>query len=151
MTACYPRAAAAHYDSSMLESTQTLLWRLGAILALALGLAGLALPVLPTVPFLIVAAWAGEKGWPALERWLLVHPIYGPHIRNWRERGAVPRKAKLLASVMMLTSGVGLQFTDLALWMRVTVPAVMLTVGIWLWLRPEPHTEPGTGSQNRLD
>jgi uncharacterized membrane protein YbaN (DUF454 family) len=135
----------------MLESTQTLLWRLGAILALGLGLAGLAVPVLPTVPFLIVAAWAGEKGWPALERWLLVHPIYGPHIRNWRECGAVPRKAKLLASVMMLTSGVGLQFTDLALWVRVTVPAVMLTVAIWLWLRPEPHPEPGTGSQNRLD
>jgi uncharacterized protein len=122
----------------MLQSTQNLLWRFGAIVALALGIAGLAVPVLPTVPFLIVAAWAAGKGWPALERWLLAHPRYGPHIRNWRERGAVPRKAKLLATVMMFVSGVGLQFTDMALWVRVAVPAVMLAVAIWLWMRPEP-------------
>jgi len=121
----------------MLQSTQVLLWRVGAVLALAVGIAGVVLPILPTVPFLIVAAWAAGKGWPSLERWMLNHPVYGPHIRRWRERGAVPRRAKLLASAMMLTSAIALQFTALALWLKVAAPAVMAAVAVWLWRRPE--------------
>ena len=118
-------------------TTQILLWRIGAALALIVGLVGVVLPVVPTVPFLIVAAWAGSKGWPALERWLLEHGTFGPHIRQWRERGSVPRRAKWLASLMMLASAVGIQFTSLALWLRVGVPVVMLMVAVWLWRRPE--------------
>jgi uncharacterized membrane protein YbaN (DUF454 family) len=122
----------------MILQTQILIWRLIAVVSLALGVAGLAVPVMPTVPFLLVAAWAAEKGWPALETWLLTHPLYGPHIRNWRERGAVPREAKLVASVMMLASCIGLQFTSTPQWLRIGVPAVLFTVAVWLWTRPEP-------------
>ena len=43
---------------------------------------GAVLPGLPTVPFLLVAAWAGGKGWPALEVKLLNHPRYGPTLRR---------------------------------------------------------------------
>lgn len=121
----------------MLRSTQILLWRLTALLALALGIAGLAIPVLPTVPFLIVVAWAGGKGWPALERRLLDHSTYGPPIRTWRERGAVPRKAKIAATVMMTLSAIGLQFTAVPMWLRVGTPLLMLVVALWLWRRPE--------------
>jgi uncharacterized membrane protein YbaN (DUF454 family) len=119
-------------------ATQTLLWRIGALLALIIGLVGVILPVLPTVPFLIVAAWAGSKGWPALEKWLLDHAHFGPHIRRWRERRAVPRRAKWWATLTMLASAVGIQFTSMPLWLRVGTPAVMLVVAIWLWRRPEP-------------
>lgn len=122
----------------MLHSTRILLWRFAAILALGLGTVGLAIPVVPTAPFLIVAAWAGGKGWPALERWLLSHQTYGPHIRNWRERGAVPRNAKFLATLGMLGSGVGLQFTSAAPLVKLGVPIVMLAIAVWLWMRPEP-------------
>ncbi len=121
----------------MLRHTQLLLWRLGACLALALGAVGVVVPVLPTVPFLILAAWAGSKGWPALEKWLLEHRMYGPYIRRWRERGAVPRKAKWLATVMMLASAIGLQFSSMPDWLRIGTPLVMLAVAIWLWRRPE--------------
>ncbi len=121
----------------MLQSTQVLLWRVGAVLALAVGIAGVVLPVLPTVPFLIVAAWAAGKGWPALERWMLNHAVYGPHIRRWRERGAVPRRAKVLATSMMLASAIALQLTALALWLKVGAPALMAVVAVWLWRRPE--------------
>ena len=56
---------------------------------------------LPTVPFVLLAAWAAGKGWPELEQWLLHHPRYGGSIRAWRQHGAVSRRAKWLASVMM--------------------------------------------------
>ncbi len=121
----------------MIRSMQILLWRATALLSLVLGIIGLALPILPTVPFVIFAAWTASKGWPKLERWLLSHSTYGVHIYNWREHGAVPRKAKVLATLMMLVSAVGLQFTPTPLWLRLAVPFTMLTIAIWLCLRPE--------------
>ena len=42
-------------------------WRSVAVLSVALGMIGVIIPGLPTVPFLLVAAWAGTRGWPELE------------------------------------------------------------------------------------
>lgn len=120
----------------MIRGTRILLWRILAVSALTLGILGIAVPVLPTVPFMIVAAWAGSKAWPALERRLLEHPAYSRAIRNWRERGAVPRKAKLLASLMMVASATALQFTSTPPWLQFSTPLAMLALGVWLWMRP---------------
>jgi uncharacterized protein len=114
-----------------------LLWRALAAVSVLLGLIGVFVPGLPTVPFLLVAAWAGGRGWPALETWLLNHPRYGADIRRWRERGAVPRRAKWAASAMMLASAAVIGFTPVPLWLKLTVPGVMLAVATWLWRRPE--------------
>ncbi|HQD14103.1 MAG TPA: YbaN family protein [Ottowia sp.] len=116
----------------------SLLWRGLAVLSLLLGIIGAMLPVLPTVPFLLLAAWAASKGWPALEIWLLNHRRLGPPIVQWRERGAVSRPAKWLSSVMMAGSALGMQFVpQLPLALRIGVPAMMLAVAFWLWRRPE--------------
>lgn len=121
----------------MLTSTQIFIWRLLAVVSLVLGFIGVALPIVPTVPFLILAAWAGGKGWPALEARLLAHPYCGEHIRRWRERRAIPRRAKLMATVMMLISSLGLQFTFAPQWVKVAVPVCLALVAFWLWSRPE--------------
>ena len=114
-----------------------LLWRALAGGALLLGVIGIVVPGLPTVPFLLVAAWAGGKGWPALEARLLAHPRYGPVISRWRDHGAIPRRAKWLASGMMLLSASVLWFTALPLLARVAIPLFMLAVAVWMWRRPE--------------
>lgn len=116
---------------------QTLLWRALALLSVALGLIGIVLPGLPTVPFLLLAAWAGGKGWPALEAWLLNHPRHGPAIRRWRERGAVPRRAKWAATGMMMLSASALALSPAPLAVKLAVPAFMAAVALWLWRRPE--------------
>lgn len=117
----------------------TLLWRLLALVLLALGVLGVFLPILPTVPFLIAAAWAGGRGWPALEQWLLGHPRLGPPIRQWRQSGAVPRRAKWAAIGMMsVSAGLLLVFVDVPMAIKVAALLLMAVVGAWLWRRPEP-------------
>ncbi len=113
------------------------LWRVLALVCVGLALLGMALPVLPSVPFLLVAAWAGSRGWPRLETWLLEHPRHGPAIRRWRDHGAVPRRAKWFASTMMVLSGATLAFAPVPLWIKLAVPTMMAGVALWLWRRPE--------------
>ena len=114
-----------------------LLWRSLALACVALGLAGAVLPALPTVPFLLVAAWAGGRGWPRLELRLLNHPKYGADIRRWRDHGAVPRRAKWFATLMMLASTAVLAISAVPLALKLGVPAFMAGVALWLWRRPE--------------
>ncbi|MBL8326893.1 MAG: YbaN family protein [Rubrivivax sp.] len=113
------------------------LWRALAAGAVALGLIGIVVPGLPTVPFLLVAAWAGGHGWPQLERWLVNHPRHGPAIRRWRDHGAVPRRAKWAATLMMALSAVLMGLSPAPLAAKVGVPVLMLAVAVWLWRRPE--------------
>lgn len=63
----------------------------------AVGFVGVALPVLPTTPFLILAVACFARSSPRLEAWLLGHPRFGPLLSDWREHGAIPKRAKLMA------------------------------------------------------
>jgi uncharacterized protein len=114
------------------------LWRTLALVSTALGVAGVFLPLLPTTPFLLVAAWAAGKGWPQFEAWLLAHSRLGPPIRRWRDHRAVPRAAKWAASVTMLSTAALLWWTPAApLAVQVGVTLFLALVAAWLWRRPE--------------
>ncbi|MCI0998623.1 MULTISPECIES: YbaN family protein [Brucella/Ochrobactrum group] len=69
---------------------------------LALGIIGAVLPVMPTTIFIILAAWFFARSSPKLEARLLADPRFGPLIVKWRDRGAIPPKAKLYACLGML-------------------------------------------------
>ncbi|WP_120429329.1 YbaN family protein [Acinetobacter baylyi] len=117
---------------------KTLFWRTLVVIFIILGVIGAILPGMPTTVFLILAAWAASKGWPEIDEWLLNHPKYGPTLRDWRAHGTVPRKAKWIASIMMLISAIMMLFTNAPFWVKVFTDTTMLIVAIWLWLRPEP-------------
>ena len=106
--------------------------------ALVLGAIGFFLPLLPTVPFVILAAFCFSKGSRHVEQWLLDHPRLGPIVRDWREHHAVPLGAKVLATVMMAISCTGAFFlfpAEYAKWAWVP-SAICGPAAIWLWLLP---------------
>ncbi|KFN44999.1 YbaN family protein [Arenimonas oryziterrae] len=123
-------------------------WITSGLLALALGAIGIVLPVLPTVPFVLLAAYCFSRGSQRWENWLLNQPTLGPMVRDWREHRAVPLRAKQLATVMMTIS------SALSWWFLPTnigwIPAATCTlVAIYLWRLPtrsaptrQPSTEP---------
>ena len=71
------------------------------LLSLAVGFVGIFLPLLPTTPLVILAAFAFSKSSPRFERWLLEHRIFGPIIADWRENRAIAPRYKAMAVFMM--------------------------------------------------
>ncbi len=108
-----------------------------AWLSLALAVVGLFLPVLPTVPFLLVAAWAAARSSPRLSTWLLQHPRFGHLIRDWHAGGVVQRRSKWLASATMAASALLVLWWVGPRWPAWLAMACMGSVLLWLWRRPE--------------
>ncbi|MFN3524834.1 MAG: YbaN family protein [Paracoccus sp. (in: a-proteobacteria)] len=102
----------------------------------AMGIVGAALPVVPTVPFLLIAAWAFARSSPALKQRILDHPTYGPSVRAWQERGAVGTVAKVWA-ISAMTGGIGLSWwIGVETWVVVLQASVCAAVAVFLLTRP---------------
>jgi hypothetical protein len=84
--------------------TARTLWLVVGYAALGLAIAGAALPLLPTTPFLLVAAFAFARSSPRLHQWLVTHPQFGPLIENWHSHGAISLKAKAAALFAMVAT-----------------------------------------------
>ena len=108
---------------------------LGA-LSLLLAAVGAVLPLLPTVPFVLLAAFFFARGHPPVEAWLLRHPTFGPHIAAWRARGAISRRGKRAAlAAFALSAILGLALAPMP-WALLPVAAALIGGG-WVWTRPE--------------
>lgn len=76
-------------------------WAIIGVLALILGLIGVFLPLIPTTPFILVAAAAFAKSSERLNNYLLTHKYFGPMILDWKENRRIPRKALIIKLVVM--------------------------------------------------
>jgi uncharacterized protein len=103
--------------------------------ALLLGAIGIFVPLLPTVPFAILAAFCFARSSARLEQWLVGHAHFGPHIREWRSRGAISRAGKRAAlAAFAASAALGFVLLD---WPWSLLPtAAALVGGSWIVRRP---------------
>lgn len=87
-------------------------------LALGLGVLGIFLPVLPTTPFLLLAATCYFHGSKRLYSWLMDHPRFGPYIRSFREDKSIPLRIKVVSVAMV--------------WITLLYCAVFVADNIWV-------------------
>ncbi|HEX6720113.1 MAG TPA: YbaN family protein [Burkholderiaceae bacterium] len=111
------------------------LWAVAGALALITGIVGIFVPLLPTTPFVLLAAFCFSRGSERCERWLLEHRRFGPIVRDWRARRAVPLRAKQFASVMMVLGSLWGAFA-LPIQVAWLPAAVCAATATWLWRLP---------------
>ena len=127
----------------MLTRAARLTWLVIGFLALALGALGVVLPLLPTTPLVLVAAFAFARSSESLHQWLLDHDIFGSLIANWRRYGAISRSAKV-ASVVSMVAVLAISLVLAAPVVVIVVQAVVLGgAAFFILSRPLP---PGEGS-----
>ncbi|WP_228263736.1 YbaN family protein [Marinobacter shengliensis] len=111
-------------------------FRILAYMSVAIGAVGVVLPLLPTTPFVILAAYFASKGSPEFARWLEEHPTFGPAIAHWQERRAIPVKAKILACAMMALSWSMLVWLGSTVFVLTVSGLFLLSVAGYLLTRP---------------
>jgi len=114
--------ANAFFDEGSVRS----IYMLAGFLMTALGIVGVFLPLLPTTPFLLVAAWCFSRSSPRFEQWLLDHRTLGPPLANWRREGAISARAKIAAVGLIALS------YALLLYRLQPSPALAISVGLVL-------------------
>ncbi|MEC8039118.1 MAG: YbaN family protein [Pseudomonadota bacterium] len=113
------------------------IWAAFGLIALALGAIGVFLPLLPTVPFMLLAAFCFARSSERLHNLLISHPTFGPSILEWQERGAINPRAKRYATIsVVLVFSISL-IAQLP-WHVLAIQAVTLScVMLFIWTRPD--------------
>lgn len=111
-------------------------WAGCGLLSLLCGLLGVVLPLVPTVPFMLLAAFCFARSSDRLHNWLLSHHTFGPSIVDWQTHGAISLKGKRLATLgcaLVLTLSVALGLR----WQLIAIQATVLScVMLFIWTRP---------------
>lgn len=120
------------------KSTVRALWLLLGIGALLLGLIGAVLPLLPTTPFLLLAAFGFARSSPRLHDWLMTHRQFGPLIINWERDGAIDRRSKRVALIVILLTPAITWIIGVPTWALAVQVAILSLVAIFIVTRPLP-------------
>jgi uncharacterized protein len=109
------------------------LWIAAGTLSVATGILGIFLPVLPTTPFMLLAAFCYSRSSPRCYQWLLNNRWFGAYIRNYREGRGMPLRVKTLTiTALWLTIGATSIYVLTAWWSRALLLAVAAAVTIHL-------------------
>ncbi|MCX6053763.1 MAG: YbaN family protein [Chloroflexi bacterium] len=105
------------------------LWVIGGTICIGLAILGILLPVLPTTPFLLLAAFCYGRGSERFYRWLIVRSPFGNYIRNYRDGQGIPLKYKVVTvTLLWLTIGISIGFIVTTWWLKALLAIVAVGV-----------------------
>ena len=111
--------------------------------ALTLGAVGVVLPVLPTTPFVLLAAACFARSSPRFHDKLLANRIAGPIIREWVEHRSIPRRVKRWVYLLMALSFGSSILLLTSAWHQIMLAALGITLVAFIWRIPVRDTDPG--------
>jgi uncharacterized membrane protein YbaN (DUF454 family) len=124
--------------STPLISSFRWLWLLAGVVLVATGAIGVILPLLPTTPFLLLAAYCFARSSPALHDWLLNHRTFGPLISNWDQYGSIdPRSKRIAVGVILLTPIIAI-LVGAPWWALAAQIVVLFFAASFILTRPNP-------------
>ncbi len=107
-----------------------LFYKIVGTLSLGLGLLGIALPVLPTTPFLLLTAALYARSSDKLYAWLMNHPRLGAYIRDFREHHSLPLHVKVVSVAMLWATILLSVYSVKVVWLRVLLLVIAVSVTI---------------------
>jgi uncharacterized membrane protein YbaN (DUF454 family) len=113
-------------------------WLLAGLMSIAIGAVGVVLPLLPTTPFLLIAAFAFARSSARLNSWLREHRSFGPLINNWHRDGSIDRKVQRIAIIVILMTPVITWLIGAPLWIIVCQIVVLSAAAVFILTRPLP-------------
>lgn len=121
----------------MLTPIKRILFLIAGVLSLVLGVIGAFLPLLPTVPLILLAAFCFGRSSERLHQWLVHHRYFGPILENFQAGRGIPRRVKYRTIVIMWLS-MGFSCWMVAkLWLCVMLIAIGVGVSAYLWQLPD--------------
>lgn len=115
-----------------------ILWICLGLVCVALGAVGVFVPLLPTTPFMLLAAFAFARSSPRLHKWLIEHKVFGPLILNWQAHGAISARAKVLSVVSIVAIATLSLVMGVPRWALLTQWIVLACVTLFILTRPLP-------------
>lgn len=107
------------------------------LICMALGFLGVFLPILPTTPFMILAAFCFSKSSERLHNWLLERPHIGKLILDWQNDGVIRKKAKVASTLVIVPLfSYTLIFVQVSIFVKVLLVLIGLGVLYFIWSRP---------------
>ncbi|SEQ87109.1 YbaN family protein [Thalassovita taeanensis] len=113
-----------------------LIWGILGLVSVGFGLVGVFLPLLPTVPFMLLAAFCFARSSERMHAWLITHPVFGPSILDWQERGAIQPKAKKIATVSIVFVFAISLIMGLKPMILIIQAVTLASVLVFIWSRP---------------
>lgn len=128
----------------IIQAPVKFVWIIAGWTALFLGALGIFLPVLPTTPFVLLAAFCFSRGSRRLHHWLCYHPRFGRLIRDWEKYGVIRTRYKMRATLLIIPLfAYTLIFVPLLVWEKILLVIIGVFVLTFIWIRPAnlPETE----------
>ena len=113
------------------------MWNILGGIFIVVGVAGIFIPLLPTTPFLLIAAYCLNRGSDRMKRWFDNNKTINMYIRNYREKKGMPFRAKMNSIfILWVTIGISIYLIE-NIYIRILLGIVLISVTVHIIMIPK--------------